>query len=255
VLDRNEPVWASVPVVARILTEMEEVANAFPDYEPYKSQKDALLRDGQRRLAALTPKQLLGTFKKRCAVCRGVLRGERGLASWENGAEVLEATLHHPAWQPRLATLARGGGVLGERLFHLDGLTELSIEHHDISATSAYGLDGVFFLAGAAATAEELRAEIALMQREAARAAEERAAGREALEAGRREAARAGQELEAAAGAAAAASSAASSTGGSSRGGGRRARRTRRRRTRGRPRCARASRARAPWPWRRTAWP
>ena len=168
VLDRNEPVWASVPVVARILTEMEEVANAFPDYEPYKSQKDALLRDGQRRLAALTPKQLLGTFKKRCAVCRGVLRGERGLASWENGAEVLEATLHHPAWQPRLATLARGGGVLGERLFHLDGLTELSIEHHDISATSAYGLDGVFFLAGAAATAEELRAEIALMQAEAA---------------------------------------------------------------------------------------
>ena len=51
--------------------------------------------------------------------------------------EVLEVTLHHPAWPPRLATLARGGGVLGERLFHLDGLTELSIEHHDISAKQA----------------------------------------------------------------------------------------------------------------------
>ena len=38
-----------MPVVARILTEMEEVSAAFPDYEPYKSQKDALLRDGQRR--------------------------------------------------------------------------------------------------------------------------------------------------------------------------------------------------------------
>ena len=119
----------------------------MPDYEPYKSKKARALQLYRDELEALTPKQVLHSFKTRTAECAAVVKGEKGMLGWRNARDVLEAMVLDQGWRARLALFVRRGGLLAELVPHLDARTALVLHDHDISQASRYGLDGAFFFA------------------------------------------------------------------------------------------------------------